>query len=44
MASAAPDEPLAATLQRAIDSSLRGERQAAAYLEGLAVPDLSVSV
>lgn len=37
-------EPLAATLTRAIDASLRGDKQAQAYLEGLATPDLSVRI
>lgn len=43
-AAAEGNEPLAATLARAIDASLRGERQAQAFLEQLATPDLSVRV
>lgn len=34
------EEPLAVTLQRAIDASLGGDRAAQAFLEGLATPDL----
>lgn len=39
---ASSSEPLAATLTRAIDASLRGDKQAQTFLEGLATPDLSV--
>ncbi len=41
MAAAGGGEPLAATLSRAIDASLQGDKQAQAFLEGLSTPDLS---
>jgi len=41
MAAAGGGEPLGATLSRAIDASLQGDKQAQAFLEGLSTPDLS---
>jgi hypothetical protein len=40
---ALPAVASAETLGRAIDASLRGDKQAQAFLEGLATPDLSGS-